>query len=78
MPVGREVGLPDALVDRQPFPGPGLAIRIIGDITEDKLAILREADWVYRDEIKNAGLNKEIWQYFAVLTGHQNRGCNGR
>ena len=75
--VGREVGLPDALVDRQPFPGPGLAIRIIGDITEDKLAIHREADWVYRDEIKNAGLNKEIWQYFAVLTGIKTVGVMG-
>ena len=75
--VGRELGLPDELVDRQPFPGPGLAIRVIGDITEEKLAILREADWVYRDEIRNAGLNKEIWQYFAVLTGIKTVGVMG-
>jgi GMP synthase (glutamine-hydrolysing) len=75
--VGREIGLPDHLVDRQPFPGPGLAIRIIGDITEDKLSILREADWIYREEIKKAGLNKEIWQYFAVLTGIKTVGVMG-
>lgn len=75
--VGREIGLPEKLVERQPFPGPGLAIRIIGDITEDKLAILREADWVYRDEIRKAGLNKEIWQYFAVLTGIKTVGVMG-
>ncbi len=75
--VGREIGLPSHVVDRQPFPGPGLAIRIIGDITEDKLAILREADWIYRDEIKKAGLQKEIWQYFAVLTGIKTVGVMG-
>ena len=56
------------MVWRQPFPGPGLAVRIIGDITEQKLEILREADAVFRDEIAKAGLDKEIWQYFAVLT----------
>ncbi|MGI6142007.1 MAG: glutamine-hydrolyzing GMP synthase, partial [Caldicoprobacterales bacterium] len=66
--VGEELGLPRELVWRQPFPGPGLAVRIIGDITEQKLEILREADAVFRDEIAKAGLDKEIWQYFAVLT----------
>ncbi len=75
--VGREIGLPDYVVDRQPFPGPGLAIRVIGAITEDKLAILREADWIYREEIRKAGLDKEIWQYFAVLTGIKTVGVMG-
>lgn len=75
--VGRELGLPNDVVDRQPFPGPGLAIRVIGDITEDKLALLREADWIYREEIRKAGLDKEIWQYFAVLTGIRTVGVMG-
>ncbi|HHX60581.1 MAG TPA: glutamine-hydrolyzing GMP synthase [Epulopiscium sp.] len=66
--VGRAIGIPEFLVARQPFPGPGLAIRVIGDITEEKLKILREADHIYREEVANAGLDKEIWQYFAVLT----------
>ncbi len=66
--VGRAIGIPEFLVARQPFPGPGLAIRIIGDITEEKLEILREADYIYREEVANAGLDQEIWQYFAVLT----------
>src|SRR5690606_33935261 len=65
--LGRELGLPDELVGRHPFPGPGLAIRIPGDITRDKLAILRAADAVYIDEIRKAGLYDEIWQAFAVL-----------
>lgn len=66
--LGRVLGIPELLVSRQPFPGPGLAIRVIGDITKEKLEILREADYVYRDEIAKAGLDKEIWQYFVVLT----------
>jgi len=65
--LGRELGLPDAFVRRHPFPGPGLAIRIPGAISEEKLAILRAADAVYLDEISNAGLYDEIWQAFAVL-----------
>lgn len=72
--VGEELGIPRDLVWRQPFPGPGLAIRIIGEITEEKLEILREADAVFRDEIAKAGLDKEIWQYFAVLTGMRSVG----
>jgi len=65
--LGRELGLPESFVDRHPFPGPGLAIRILSDITEEKLAVLRKADVVYLDEIRKAGLYNEIWQAFAVL-----------
>lgn len=75
--LGEELGLPHHLVWRQPFPGPGLAIRIIGDVTEEKLAILREADHIFREEIALAGLQKEIWQYFAVLTGMRSVGVMG-
>jgi GMP synthase (glutamine-hydrolysing) len=65
--LGRELGLPDAFVGRHPFPGPGLAIRIPGEITADKLAVLRKADAIYLDEIRKAGLYDAIWQAFAVL-----------
>jgi GMP synthase (glutamine-hydrolysing) len=65
--LGRELGLPEAFVGRHPFPGPGLAIRIPGEITRDKLAILRKADAIYLDEIRKAGLYDAIWQAFAVL-----------
>jgi GMP synthase (glutamine-hydrolysing) len=65
--LGRELGLPDSLVKRHPFPGPGLAIRIPGEITEEKLEILRKADVIYLEEIRNAGLYDVIWQAFAVL-----------
>lgn len=65
--LGRELGLPESFVGRHPFPGPGLAIRVLSDITEDKLAILRKADVVYLDEIHKAGLYNDIWQAFAVL-----------
>ena len=75
--VGFELGLPEAIVMRQPFPGPGLAIRIIGDITREKIKILQDADFIYREEIANAGLNKEIWQYFAVLTNCRSVGVMG-
>jgi GMP synthase (glutamine-hydrolysing) len=75
--VGRELGIPEEIVSRQPFPGPGLGIRILGEVTEEKLELLRDADWVMRDEIKKAGLDKEIWQYFAVLPGIQSVGVMG-
>lgn len=75
--VGRELGLPEYLVSRQPFPGPGLAIRIIGDITEEKLEILKDADYIFREEAKKAGLNKELSQYFAVLTDTKSVGVMG-
>ncbi|WP_134496786.1 glutamine-hydrolyzing GMP synthase [Microvirga pakistanensis] len=65
--LGRELGLPDAFVGRHPFPGPGLAIRVPGEITREKLDILRKADAIYLEEIRNAGLYDEIWQAFAVL-----------
>ncbi|MDA8099913.1 MAG: glutamine-hydrolyzing GMP synthase [Nitrospiraceae bacterium] len=65
--IGRELKMPDEIIDRQPFPGPGLAIRILGEVSEARLAILREADYIVLEEIKKAGLYKEIWQSFAVL-----------
>ena len=65
--LGRELGLPAALSSRHPFPGPGLAIRVPGEITREKLEILRKADTIYLDEIRKAGLYDEIWQAFAVL-----------
>ena len=75
--TGLELGIPENLVYRQPFPGPGLAIRIIGDITDDKLDILKEADSIFREEIGNAGLHKSINQYFAVLTNLKSVGVMG-
>ena len=75
--LGRELGLSDVLVDRQPFPGPGLAIRIIGEITDEKLSILQDADFIFREEIAKAGLDKSINQYFAVLTNMRSVGVMG-
>lgn len=75
--TGLELGIPENLVFRQPFPGPGLAIRVIGDITDDKLDILKEADSIFREEIANAGLHKSINQYFAVLTNLKSVGVMG-
>lgn len=75
--VGLELGLPEHLVYRQPFPGPGLAIRVIGDITDDKLTILKDADYIFREEIVKSGLDKSINQYFAVLTNLKSVGVMG-
>ena len=75
--LGLEVGLAEYLVWRQPFPGPGLAIRVMGEITKEKLDILRDADYVFRDEIAKAGLDKSINQYFAVLTTTRTVGVMG-
>ena len=75
--LGRELGLPEYLVSRQPFPGPGLAIRVIGDLTKEKLDTLRDADAIYREEIAQAGLDGEIGQYFAVLTNTRSVGVMG-
>ena len=75
--TGLELGIPENLVYRQPFPGPGLAIRVIGDITAEKLDILKDADAIFREEIKIAGLDKDINQYFAVLTNLRSVGVMG-
>ena len=75
--LGTELGLPDYLVWRQPFPGPGLAIRVIGEITKDKLETLRDADYIFREEIAKAGLDRDIHQYFAVLTSMRSVGVMG-
>ncbi|MBC8610956.1 glutamine-hydrolyzing GMP synthase [Massilimaliae timonensis] len=75
--LGMELGLPDYLVWRQPFPGPGLAIRIIGQITPEKVAILQDADYIFREEIALAGLDRDIHQYFAVLTSMRSVGVMG-
>ena len=75
--LGRELGLSDVLVNRQPLPGPGLAIRIIGEITDEKLEILQDADWIFREEIAKAGLDRSINQFFAVLTNNRSVGVMG-
>ncbi|HET7474140.1 MAG TPA: glutamine-hydrolyzing GMP synthase, partial [Candidatus Limnocylindrales bacterium] len=75
--VGLELGLPEAMVLRQPFPGPGLAIRIIGAVTAERLDTLREADWIVIDEIKGAGLYRSLWQSFAILTPVRSVGVMG-
>ncbi|MFD2442549.1 glutamine-hydrolyzing GMP synthase [Bacillus sp. CGMCC 1.16607] len=75
--LGTELGIPDDIVWRQPFPGPGLGIRVLGEVSEDKLEIVRESDAILREEIKNAGLDRDIWQYFTVLPDIRSVGVMG-
>ena len=75
--AGRELGIPDYLVDRQPFPGPGLGIRIIGEVTAEKVQIVQDADAIYREEIAKAGIQKNLGQYFAALTNMRSVGVMG-
>lgn len=75
--IGKILGLPDEIIERQPFPGPALAVRIIGEVTEEKLRILRGADKIVLEEIEKAGLEKKLWQFFAVFTGIKTTGVRG-
>ena len=75
--AGRELGIPDYLVNRQPFPGPGLGIRIIGEVTAEKVKIVQEADAIYREEVAKAGVDKDLGQYFAALTNMRSVGVMG-
>lgn len=76
--LGLALNMPAELINRQPFPGPGLAIRIIGEVTKEKLQILKDSDYILREEFKNHGLDKTVWQYFTVLTGLKTVGIKNK
>ena len=75
--LGIELGLDEEIVYRQPFPGPGLGIRVVGEITKERLEIVRESDYILREEFKKAGLNKTIWQYFTACLNNKSVGVMG-
>ena len=75
--AGLELGIPEYLVFRQPFPGPGLGVRIIGEVNAEKVKIVQDADAIYREELEKAGVAKDIGQYFAALTNMRSVGCMG-
>jgi GMP synthase (glutamine-hydrolysing) len=75
--VGRELGLEPEVINRQPFPGPGLAVRVLGEITEEKLEMVRESDWILRQEVKQAGIEQDIWQFFTVVLPVKSVGVMG-
>jgi GMP synthase (glutamine-hydrolysing) len=75
--VGRKLGLPDDMVDREPFPGPGLAVRIVGEVTRDHVRIVQDADWIFREELRKYGLHKGVWQSYAALLDIKSVGVMG-
>lgn len=75
--IGEELGLPDAIVHRQPFPGPGLAVRVIGELTREKIKVCQNADAIVREEVEKSGFDKQLWQYFAALTNTRVTGVKG-
>lgn len=75
--IGKELGLPDAITQRQPFPGPGLAVRILGEVSAEAVALLQEADWIVREEIEKSPVRKDLWQFFAVLLPIKSVGVMG-
>jgi GMP synthase (glutamine-hydrolysing) len=75
--VGKQLGIPDRILGRHPFPGPGLAVRILGEVTEERLTLLREVDWIFIDELRKSGWYDQVWQAFAVLLPVKSVGVMG-